>query len=46
MQMSSEEDRHTASRMPMPVNMAFAGGNGCIMSMRARKTNECISTYY
>ena len=42
MQMSSEEDRHTASRMPMPVNIAFAGGNGCRMSMRARKTDKWI----
>ena len=27
--MRSEEDRHTASRMPKPAKIAFAGGNGC-----------------
>ena len=27
--MRSEEDRHTASKMPKPANMDFAGGNGC-----------------
>ena len=26
--MRSEEDRHTASKMPKPANMAFDGGNG------------------
>ena len=27
--MRSEKKRHTVSRMPKPVNIAFAGGNGC-----------------
>ena len=27
--MRSEEARHTESRMPMPANNAFAGGNSC-----------------
>src|SRR6266404_6823938 len=25
---------HTARRIPMPANMAFAGGNGCTMTLR------------
>jgi hypothetical protein len=27
--MKSEEERHTASKMPKPAKIAFAGGNGC-----------------
>ena len=27
--MRSEEERHTASKMPKPANIASAGGNGC-----------------
>jgi hypothetical protein len=27
--MRSGEERHTASKMPKPANIAFAGGNGC-----------------
>jgi hypothetical protein len=27
--MRSEEETHTASKMPKPANIAFAGGNGC-----------------
>ena len=27
--MESENEIHTASRMAMPVNIAFAGGKGC-----------------
>jgi hypothetical protein len=28
--------RHTASRMPMPANIAFAGGNGCKIAIRGK----------
>jgi hypothetical protein len=36
MQMRSGEDRHTASRIPMPANNAFAGGNGCRIAIRSK----------
>jgi hypothetical protein len=29
---------HTASRMAMPANIAFAGGNGCRMAIRNNET--------
>jgi hypothetical protein len=34
--MGSEEEMHTVSRMPMPVNIAFAGRNGCRIAIRDR----------
>jgi hypothetical protein len=30
----SEKEMHTESRIPMPANMAFAGGNGFRMPIR------------
>jgi hypothetical protein len=32
--MGSEEDIYTVSRIPMPANIAFAGGNGCRIAIR------------
>ena len=43
--MRSEEERHTARKMPKPANIAFAGGNGC-RSHQGRYTDKCFSTYY
>ena len=37
----------TTSRMGMPVNIAFAGGNGCKMTIRdvKKNPNERLQTY-
>jgi hypothetical protein len=37
MQLGVKEVRHTASRMAMPVNMAFAGGNGWRIMIRNKE---------
>jgi hypothetical protein len=49
--MRSEEERHTASKMPKPANIAFAGGNGCrshqeqgILMNAFRRTTRPIAT--
>ena len=34
---------HTESRTPMPVNIAFAGGNGCRMTVRNKKARLLMS---
>ncbi len=37
MQLGVKEERHTASRMAMPANMAFAGGNGWRIAIRIKE---------
>ena len=37
------KQEHTASRTPMPVNIAFAGGNGCRMTVRKKKARLIVS---
>ena len=37
------KQEHTASRTPMPVNIAFAGGNGCRMTVRNKKARLIMS---
>ena len=35
-QLEMKEERHTASRMAMPANMAFAGGNGWRITIKKK----------
>ena len=39
------EKGHTASRIAIPANIAFTGGDGCTMSIRKRNINECFWMY-
>ena len=37
---------HTASKTAMPVNIAFAGGNGCRMMIRNKGPGLMICMYH